>query len=140
MGFCASISSVAGCCCAGPVAAVGSSAQSSAPSCMVFIAKNLPPLISNLAAENVSRMRHYNRSTSESARAVWTTSDRNAISAGDITELQMAQDMQNVNAPTNRIDAHHHLWRYQPHEFGWINQQMSILRRDFLPHDLRPLL
>jgi L-fuconolactonase len=85
-------------------------------------------------------MRHYNRSTSEPARAVWTTSDRNAISAGDITELQMDQDMQNANAPANRIDAHHHLWHYQPHEFGWINQQMSILRRDFLPHDLEPLL
>jgi L-fuconolactonase len=35
-----------------------------------------------------------------------------------------------------RIDAHHHLWRYSPQEYGWIDDQMSALRRDFLPADL----
>jgi L-fuconolactonase len=39
-----------------------------------------------------------------------------------------------------RIDAHHHLWRYTPEEYGWINEQMGVLRRDFLPDDLKPLL
>ncbi|MGA9717379.1 MAG: amidohydrolase family protein [Acidobacteriaceae bacterium] len=39
-----------------------------------------------------------------------------------------------------RIDAHHHLWRYTPEEYGWINEQMSVLRRDFLSDDLKPLL
>lgn len=34
-----------------------------------------------------------------------------------------------------RIDAHHHLWRYNPQEFGWISDRMSLLRRDFLPGD-----
>ena len=41
---------------------------------------------------------------------------------------------------TQRIDAHHHFWRYNPDEYGWINEQMRVLRRDFLPSDLRPLL
>jgi L-fuconolactonase len=41
---------------------------------------------------------------------------------------------------TTRIDAHHHLWRYDPAEYGWINEKMSVLRRDFLPADLQPLL
>lgn len=31
------------------------------------------------------------------------------------------------------IDAHHHLWRYDPAEYGWIDDSMSSLRRDFLP-------
>lgn len=35
-----------------------------------------------------------------------------------------------------RIDAHHHLWRYNNDEFAWINNEMSVLRRDFLPADL----
>ena len=35
-----------------------------------------------------------------------------------------------------RIDAHHHLWRYTPQEYGWIDDRMSALRRDFLPADL----
>jgi L-fuconolactonase len=35
------------------------------------------------------------------------------------------------------IDAHHHLWRYTPEEYGWIDEPMSALRRDFLPADLR---
>jgi L-fuconolactonase len=34
------------------------------------------------------------------------------------------------------IDAHHHLWRYTPAEFEWIDEDMAALRRDFLPKDL----
>lgn len=52
----------------------------------------------------------------------------------------MTQEIQSVNGPPHRIDAHHHLWRYKPDEFGWINQPMGILRRDFLPRVLKPLL
>ena len=36
-----------------------------------------------------------------------------------------------------QIDSHHHFWRYNPREYGWISQSMSVLRRDFLPADLR---
>ena len=35
-----------------------------------------------------------------------------------------------------RIDAHHHLWRYSAAEYGWIDEEMAALRRDFLPGDL----
>jgi L-fuconolactonase len=34
------------------------------------------------------------------------------------------------------IDAHHHLWRYTPEEFGWLDDRMAALRRDFLPGEL----
>lgn len=34
------------------------------------------------------------------------------------------------------VDAHHHLWKYTSDEFGWINDSMRALRRDFLPEDL----
>jgi L-fuconolactonase len=37
---------------------------------------------------------------------------------------------------TERIDAHHHLWRYSAEEYGWIDDSMAILRRDFLPIQL----
>jgi L-fuconolactonase len=36
-----------------------------------------------------------------------------------------------------RIDSHQHFWRYQAAEYGWIDDSMSALRRDFLPADLR---
>lgn len=36
----------------------------------------------------------------------------------------------------HRIDAHHHFWRYDPVEYGWINDEMNVIRRDFLPADL----
>jgi len=39
-----------------------------------------------------------------------------------------------------RIDAHQHFWRYNPDEYGWIDDSMSTLRRDFLPADLKPEL
>jgi L-fuconolactonase len=35
-----------------------------------------------------------------------------------------------------RVDAHHHLWRYSPEEYGWIDDAMQALRRDFLPAEL----
>jgi L-fuconolactonase len=41
---------------------------------------------------------------------------------------------------THRIDAHHHFWRYNVTEYGWMNDEMRLLRRDFLPDDLKPLL
>lgn len=39
-----------------------------------------------------------------------------------------------------RIDSHQHFWIYQPSEHGWINDQMSVLKHDFLPQHLLPLL
>lgn len=39
-----------------------------------------------------------------------------------------------------RLDAHQHFWKYSPDEYGWINDAMAVLRRDFLPQDLNPLL
>jgi len=35
-----------------------------------------------------------------------------------------------------KIDAHHHLWQYQIADYGWIDDNMSALKRDFLPADL----
>lgn len=35
-----------------------------------------------------------------------------------------------------RIDAHHHLWKYTAAEYGWLDESMAELRRDFLPGDL----
>jgi L-fuconolactonase len=37
---------------------------------------------------------------------------------------------------TERIDAHHHLWRYRKEEYGWIGPGMEALARDFLTKDL----
>ena len=34
------------------------------------------------------------------------------------------------------IDAHQHFWKYNPDEYSWINDDMSILKKDFLPDDL----
>lgn len=35
-----------------------------------------------------------------------------------------------------RIDAHHHFWHYTAAEYGWIDDAMASIRRDFLPSDL----
>lgn len=39
-----------------------------------------------------------------------------------------------------RIDAHQHFWKYSAADYGWISDRMPELKRDFLPHDLEPLL
>lgn len=36
-----------------------------------------------------------------------------------------------------RIDSHHHFWHYDPASYGWIDESMSVLRRDFLPEHLQ---
>ena len=38
------------------------------------------------------------------------------------------------------IDAHHHLWRYTPAEYDWIDGSMQGLRRDFMPNDLKDVM
>jgi L-fuconolactonase len=35
-----------------------------------------------------------------------------------------------------RIDSHHHLWKYSPAEYPWMLQEMEAIRRDFLVPDL----
>ncbi|HEY2469532.1 MAG TPA: amidohydrolase family protein [Terracidiphilus sp.] len=35
-----------------------------------------------------------------------------------------------------RIDAHHHLWRYVPEEYPWMESGMQALHRDYLLEDL----
>jgi L-fuconolactonase len=39
-----------------------------------------------------------------------------------------------------RIDAHQHFWRYNREEYGWIDDSMSRIRRNFLPADIEPEL
>lgn len=38
------------------------------------------------------------------------------------------------------IDAHQHFWHYHPDTHGWINEEMAVIRKDFLPSDLLPVL
>lgn len=42
--------------------------------------------------------------------------------------------------PAIRVDAHQHFWKFSAQEFDWIDDAMSMIRRDFLPADLEPLL
>ncbi len=35
-----------------------------------------------------------------------------------------------------KIDAHQHFWRYDAQRDGWITDEMSVLRRDYLPDEL----
>lgn len=40
----------------------------------------------------------------------------------------------------DRIDAHHHLWKYSPEQYPWIAADMDVLRRDFQVDDLSLVL
>jgi len=35
-----------------------------------------------------------------------------------------------------RIDSHQHFWKYNAVRHSWITDEMSVLKRDFLPEDL----
>jgi L-fuconolactonase len=45
-----------------------------------------------------------------------------------------------MNTACPRIDSHQHFWRYDPMQYPWISDPMAVLKRDFLPEDLAPLL
>ena len=38
------------------------------------------------------------------------------------------------------IDSHHHLWKYKPEDYGWMDDSMEVLKKDYFPRDLEPLL
>ena len=40
----------------------------------------------------------------------------------------------------SRIDSHQHFWNYDPVKHAWITDDMEIIRQDFLPEDLEPIL
>jgi L-fuconolactonase len=44
-----------------------------------------------------------------------------------------------ISVDSMLIDSHHHLWKYSAAEYGWINEQMSVLRHDFLVPQLRQI-
>lgn len=35
------------------------------------------------------------------------------------------------------IDSHQHFWQYEPVKHSWIDDEMAVIRRDFLPSDLQ---
>jgi L-fuconolactonase len=39
-----------------------------------------------------------------------------------------------------RIDSHQHFWKFDPVRDSWINNDMKVIQRDFLPGDLQPIL
>jgi L-fuconolactonase len=40
----------------------------------------------------------------------------------------------------HRIDTHQHFWNFVPASYDWISEDMAVLRRDYAPAELRPLL
>lgn len=46
-----------------------------------------------------------------------------------------------ANIFSMKIDAHQHFWQFDPIRDSWITEgSMSVIRRDFLPNDLQPIL
>jgi L-fuconolactonase len=39
-----------------------------------------------------------------------------------------------------RIDSHQHFWTYNATDYVWMTEEHNVLRRDFLPADIHPLL
>jgi L-fuconolactonase len=39
-----------------------------------------------------------------------------------------------------KVDSHQHFWNFDPIRDNWITEEMGVIRHDFLPHDLKPLL
>lgn len=39
-----------------------------------------------------------------------------------------------------RVDAHHHFWQIGKYDYSWMGPELNVLRRDYGPEDLHPLL
>lgn len=42
--------------------------------------------------------------------------------------------------PMLKLDSHQHFWQFDPIRDNWITEDMEVIRHDFLPPDLKPLL
>ena len=49
-------------------------------------------------------------------------------------------NFQTTLSGTGGIDAHQHFWVFDPVRDSWINDEMKVIQRDFLPQDLLPVL
>ncbi len=38
------------------------------------------------------------------------------------------------------IDSHQHFWHYEPVKHSWIDDEMAVIRKSFLPADLEPII
>ena len=36
-----------------------------------------------------------------------------------------------------KIDSHQHFWKYEPVKHSWIDDEMAVIRKDFMPVDLK---
>jgi L-fuconolactonase len=45
-----------------------------------------------------------------------------------------------TESATSRVDAHHHVWRLDRGDYGWLTPSLAAIYRDFRLDDLRPLL
>ena len=53
----------------------------------------------------------------------------------------MDSEVQNSKSdPMEKIDSHQHFWNFDPVRDKWITEEMQILRKDFLPQELIPVL
>jgi L-fuconolactonase len=53
--------------------------------------------------------------------------------------------MQELYSPINthhslKIDAHQHFWYFDPIKDSWMTNEMSVIKKDFIPQDLQPVL
>jgi L-fuconolactonase len=55
-------------------------------------------------------------------------------------DVALSAAAQLADAAVIRIDAHQHFWRYRADEFPWMDESMPVLRRDWLPAELKPLM
>lgn len=39
-----------------------------------------------------------------------------------------------------KLDSHQHFWKFNPIRENWITEEMEVIRHDFLPPDLKPVL
>ena len=57
-----------------------------------------------------------------------------AITGKQFRTLSIADQQQHSHIMI--IDSHQHFWKYDPEQHTWIDDDMAVIRRDFLPSDL----
>jgi L-fucono-1,5-lactonase len=45
-----------------------------------------------------------------------------------------------MNNSAIKIDSHQHFWKFDPVRDSWITDEMAVIKKDFLPEDLKPIL
>jgi L-fuconolactonase len=64
----------------------------------------------------------------------------NLLDSSALENMSISYQESSIKHPASRIDSHQHFWNYDSVRHDWINDEMKVLKQDYFPENLSPIL